>query len=793
MKTILHKLLHRASSLAVGCLLGVTSALADNYVGNGDSTFSGAVGNGVLKLTDNGTNFSGKLTAGGAMNDTLVIYIDTGATGGFADTTGFNDQQDGGRMAISGVSSYGRSSLSFTNGFRPKYAIALGPNNNQFGGLYQLVAGNNNSLNFSNSVNLAPYTNVGPFTFSFPASAIGLTNNSKATLRVFGTYINNLGYRSAEAIAGNISAPFGVGYKAFNQTGYATYTFANPAATVYPLIVQVDMKAQIVSGNFKPGSGDTVYAAGSFLADPWSSFQLTPLTSNTNIYIGTNLDYNAAGVLELYKFWYHSGSNNVWEFGGPNENRLNTSKGISQTLPPVYFNDYAARPSATTNSVTFQIDLTRQIALGYFRPGTDAISAFGTFQTNQWSGGFNLTNNPSGGNTNLYIGTYRDGNYAGTWEEYKFVIVSNGISNYESINNRTFYTPTNAGTLSVTYLNNISPYTNRVTFQVDMSLPLLSQDFSPTNGDTVGAAGTFQTNQWTEGAVGFQLTNNPAAANSNLYSSTYTVSDQPGTGEYYKFVINKADGTTVFEIPASTAGGDRPFVLGSTSQTVSNVWSDASLVNYLTKATYISFTVDMANAVDVFGVPFDPNNDALFVDGDYINPQWDLISHATVLFPYDSYSAYFTFQNNPPGSSLYTATFLVAAGHPRLINYKYGIYHNAGGINSPTVDNEAGYGLNHSRYIRSASTNSLPVDIFGIQVTNAAAATEPVFGNLAIGSPAAGKLPVTWLGYPNVHLQTSTNLVSATNWVDLTTTTGLSSTNWPMAGKNQFFRLIQLP
>ncbi len=147
--------------------------------------------------------------------------------------------------------------------------------------------------------------------------------------------------------------------------------------------------------------------------------------------------------------------------------------------------------------------------------------------------------------------------------------------------------------------------------------------------------------------------------------------------------------------------------------------------------------------------------------------------------------------NNPPGSSLYTATFLVPAGNPLEVTYKYGIYHDTGDLNT-NVDNEAYYGQNHTRYIRSTGTYNFPVDTFGVQLTNAAAATEPVFGNLAVGQPAAGKLPVTWLGYPNVHLQTSTNLAGNV-WQDLNSTTGLSSTNWPMSGDNQFFRLIQLP
>ncbi len=312
------------------------------------------------------------------------------------------------------------------------------------------------------------------------------------------------------------------------------------------------------------------------------------------------------------------------------KNRPNTSQGSTQILPPVYFNDIVASPSATTNALTFQIDMTRQVTLGNFRPGTDLIEAWGTFQTNQWSSGFILTNDPAGTNTNLYSGTYRDGNYPGSWEEYKFVIVSNSVNVYESINNRTFNTSTNAGTFSVTYFNNVSPYATPVAFQVDMTLPLLSHVFNPANGDTVGAAGTFQFSQWSVGAGGFQLTNNPAAANSNLYTGTYTVFDQPGTGEYYKFVINHSDGSATFELPASTGGGDRQFVLASTAQTLPAVyWEDAGIVNYLSQDTYVTFTVDMNNAVDLFGNPFDPGNDLVMIDGDFINPQWQVLSHAT--------------------------------------------------------------------------------------------------------------------------------------------------------------------
>ena len=803
--------LTRFSTLIAVALLLTVPTRAANYVGNGNSSFSGAIGNGVLSLTDDGTNFYGSLTVGGIMNDTLVIYIDTGA-GGFTNTSTLNDQGDGGRISISGVDGSNRSVMNFTNGFTAKYAIALGPDNNNYGGLYQL---NTTSNAFLGSVSLNPVgTNGGPYTFKFASTNIGLAFNVKTNLRIFGTYISNTGFRSGEAIAGNDSCPFPTyGYNPFYQTAFATYTFDNNAATNYPAIFSVDMTAQIANGSFVPGNGDKVYCAGSFQnPSPWSGFQLFPSVGNTNIYTGTNQNNNPAGLTELYKFNFYSvsGNYNVWEFGQPNENRPYTAAGSAQTMPVVYFNDYAARPSAQTNHETFQVDMTSQVILGNFRPGIDLVEAAGTFQTNQWTtgvgGGFQLTNNPTGANTNLYSGTYVDDNYAGTWQQYKFVIVSNGVSFYETINNRTFYTPAGSATNSLGYFNNKSPYTNQITFLVNMTLPLLNGTFSPGNGDTVQVAGTFQTNQWSVGASGFTLTNSPG--NTNLYSGTYSSFDQPGTGESFKFLINSAIGTQTWETPDNNnQNNNRQFVL-TTNQTLFADWSDIDPIDYLAAPTTITFTVNLTNALDIYGYPFDPANDAVIINGDFVTPAWNNYASGTPPFfwtdpdfyfpgalqndygPGNSYSANSFILNEVGSGLLYSGTYTVPAGQSLQVNYKYGIYHNTSTYMT-NCDNEASPNLNHTRYIRVSGTYNFPVDIFGLEQTNQAAATEPPFGNLAIGKPTSTYFPITWLGLPGVHLQYSTNLAS-TNWVDVTATAGTSATNWPISGSgNQFFRLIQ--
>jgi hypothetical protein len=196
MNPIIH--LYNNPSLLLATVLFLTAwpALAEQYRGNGDTGSGGAIGNGTLTLGDDGTNISGTLTVGGSMNDVLVLYIQTGP-GGFTNTSGFNDQGDACRQAISGASAAGRSLLTFASGFQPNYALALAPAAVGTGGLWQLVNGGNNSLVYMGSVNLAPLNNTGPYTFSFPAALIGMIPGIRSTVQVFGTYVSADGSRAA--------------------------------------------------------------------------------------------------------------------------------------------------------------------------------------------------------------------------------------------------------------------------------------------------------------------------------------------------------------------------------------------------------------------------------------------------------------------------------------------------------------------------------------------------------------------------------------------------------------------
>src|SRR5580658_425164 len=85
----------------------------------------------------------------------------------------------------------------------------------------------------------------------------------------------------------------------------------------------------------------------------------------------------------------------------------------------------------------------------------------------------------------------------------------------------------------------------QVTFQVDMTAQVTAGTF--TNGTAVTASGTF--NGWGQ----FTLTNNPSAANTNLYTGTTNdTSDATGAVLIYKYVTNNGSGSSY----ENTADGD---------------------------------------------------------------------------------------------------------------------------------------------------------------------------------------------------------------------------------------------
>ena len=256
------------------------------FPGNNATGFGGPVGEGSLTLSDDGTTLTGTFTKGaGAFNDNLVLYIDS-QSGGFTSTSGFADDADALRRAISGVDSgvVNRSTLTFPAGFTADYAIALGPSSVSFGGVWSLANGGANSLGYIASVNVTPVGTAAAatYTFSLPVSQLGLTANSGATFRILGTCISSTGFRSDEALPGNVSGTSG--WNAFSSSDDVTY----------PISLAVTNTDDSGAGSLRQAVAD-VAPGGTIIFAPALSGQTCTLTSG-QILLDKNLKIDASAL-----------------------------------------------------------------------------------------------------------------------------------------------------------------------------------------------------------------------------------------------------------------------------------------------------------------------------------------------------------------------------------------------------------------------------------------------------------------------------------------------------------------
>lgn len=463
--------------------------------------------------------------------------------------------------------------------------------------------------------------------------------------------------------------------------------------------------------------------------------------------------------------------------------------GGALALPTVFFSDNGA---PVANNVTFSVDMSQQINLGAFTNGTGTVQVNGLF--NGWGSpaGAPLTWDPNiivtnqvgvlqVFTTNVFVGTFAITSSPNATITYKFV--QNGGA-YEGSpvladsGNRAFQN--NTRTLPQVFFSD-NPYAllSQVTFSVDMSAQLFYGNWTPADG--VFCQGI--NGNWNNNTVN-TMTNDPNAANTNIYYVTYTLGQ--GSANSYKFTYNGGAGT-VYESPISTGGNNRNYTvpLQSTVNVPTVYFSDLSINDLLVSNVLVTFSVNMSNAVEYpLNTPFSPS-EAVYVNGPGFTGSWlgwDPVS----LAPNQLFAV---------GSTLiYTNSFVVLRGQSVGITYKYGINDGSG-----NADNEAASNNNHLRYARLTATGAytLPLDTFGNQYN------EPNMGSLTAAPGPGGTATVSWLGAPNVLLQTSSSVTGP--WVSHPETGGavytgsslgsangsVTVTNWPVSSGNLFYRLIQ--
>ena len=567
----------------------------------------------------------------------------------------------------------------------------------------------------------------------------------------------------------------------------------------------VDMGTNIIIGNFIPGT-DTVSVHGTF--NGWGAGVNLVQEGASTVYTNTvNNTGDVNGHVMDYKFVNSDAAqgNGGYENLASGYNRsaqLPATVGASLVLPTSVFNDAGA---AVTNEITFQVDMSEQVNLGNFTVGTSTIQVNGLF--NGWGGSYLLTNDPAIVVTNepsgvlttdVYVGTFAVGNSPAGVEQFKFVM--NG-GNYESVS--AVNSDPNSGNRVVANVSQTLPIvffsdaplapSSQVQFSVDMTIV----QFTDTNFYPPSLTVNGTINGW----GGTTMTNNPNAANTNIYTSPFFPLGVNSSQQYQFRYTEGAGGTTIYDHANGAYGGNnnRVFNVPNVPSTnVPAVFNDARFSDYLLSPTPVLFSVDMANAVGNDSHVFTPGADSVYINGAFVG--WYAWAGGVNPSP------------APPGfqmieegtSTIYTNTIVIAAGTTVDCVYKYGM--DPGNANGGPLDDEAGVGSNHARVIRSFAQNpyAMATDTFGNQYN------EPYFspvnflgGDLTVGPKSNGTIPVRWLGTPGTRLAWSTSLTSGpwqqipatdgTNWLSgYSSTNGfVSQTNWPSTGGHVYFRLAK--
>jgi len=613
------------------------------------------------------------------------------------------------------------------------------------------------------------------------------------------------------------------------------------------LIFSVDMATNLANGSFNPpppaGTGTgTIDVRGAF--NGWAPLLLAQQGTST-VWTNSAVD-SANGVTCDYKFYLNGNG----ETTACQDNRtvmLPAAPGATVALPTHFFNDIG--PGITIN-VKFQVDMSEQILLGNFKPQSgDKVVIAGAF--NGWNNNpgvqFTLTNDPTilvtnknftpqlvlsnvytvtapitQGSSSLLSGMLPATNAS---QDFLYVIMpegnwGNGNGAIENDNGNNWFTETGDQTLPLVNFAD-QPYSiAHLTFNLDMSgVAKYDTNFIP---GSVTAWGTF--NGWSGGVP---LTNSLVAPNTNLYSATVIVGEGVAYTVQFRYT-NAFSGAWVYDYgldggPNSANNNNYRHnfnfpVTGAPLYTNLNYYfNDLAPDDYLPQDTAVQFSVDMTGAVATNGVAFVPGTDGLYINGMFAGcppSQPTLAGTAQLWYDWTSgvnpVAAPAGYQMMRVGATeIYTNTIIIPKGTPVALSYQYGI--DVGGANGGPVENEAPPQSVHYRGVRSTHFNPyvMPTDTF-----SATPYVEPFFstgnigangslagGNLTVGTPVAGKVPVAWLGRPGANLQSASSLsglwqnipaTDGTNWtVGSSSTNGfVSVTNWPSSG-NTFFRLVK--
>lgn len=215
-----------------------------SYNGNEKSSFGGAIGGGMLSVTDTPDSLIFSLHKGaGPFDSILVIYLDvvdnTGASTHIASTSELPGYTDPYQVAISGATTTAgqRAVLNFPSGFHPNAAVAL---NNQGGIVYYFVNFGITFLFKGASFDITPSGTSSAADYTVGAKKADLKIGANPTFKFLATYIGPNASRSDEAFGD----PFTNYERVARTASYNTYNVTNFLSFASTLPVKLtDFKA----------------------------------------------------------------------------------------------------------------------------------------------------------------------------------------------------------------------------------------------------------------------------------------------------------------------------------------------------------------------------------------------------------------------------------------------------------------------------------------------------------------------------------------------------------------------
>jgi hypothetical protein len=303
------------------------------------------------------------------------------------------------------------------------------------------------------------------------------------------------------------------------------------------------------------GSPTACYLSGSFNGWPYQTPAAALINVSGTLWSNSFAITDPPGTIEQCKFQDAAG----WESINNREFVLGAA-GTTQVLPLTSWNVNSTWP-VPTNYATFEVDMSAQVALGDFIPGTGTITVSGDFEG--WDAGLPLTNNPSlsGNATNVYSAVCPIKSFLPDTVNYKFRMNGGWESPVStSGNNRSTTINTDYQVLPLVYYNDNSIYDLvvgspiTVTFTLVMTNGTVDQNGYAFNSssDTLWINGDFL-NNWDGGSWPGPIGNFPAAQQmievglSDVYTNSFVIPVGNSIHLNYKYAIDSEDDENGFQ------------------------------------------------------------------------------------------------------------------------------------------------------------------------------------------------------------------------------------------------------